>query len=96
MFGPVRFKDLHLSPEIPFDYLGERQNVLMALQSSSLNAKSVCVHGYQVKVKARNLKRRSSLLKHSRFLRNLEVIPNGPPPKEETKEEGEEAANEDD
>jgi len=35
----------------------------------------LCIHGYKVKVKRRNLKRRSSLLKHARFLRNLEVLP---------------------
>jgi len=33
------------------------------------------VHGHKVQVKQRNLKRGTSLLKHSRFLPNLEVKP---------------------
>ena len=40
----------------------------------------LCSHGFKVAVKGRNLKRRSSLLKHARFLKNLTVRPNGPPP----------------
>ena len=40
---------------------------------------NLCIHGFKVKVKKRNLKRRSSLLKHARFLRNLEVLPVLPP-----------------
>ena len=50
----------------------------------------LCIHGYEVKVKKRNLKRRSSLLKHAKFLQNLEVLPIMPEPKEEEKKEGEE------
>jgi hypothetical protein len=33
------------------------------------------VHGYRVEVKERTLKRRTSLLKHARFISNLEVKP---------------------
>ena len=33
------------------------------------------MHGYQVQVKERTLKRSTSLLKHARFIHNLEVKP---------------------
>ncbi len=33
------------------------------------------MHGYRVTVKERTLKRRTSLLKHARFISNLEVKP---------------------
>jgi hypothetical protein len=33
------------------------------------------VHGYRIEVKERTLKRRTSLLKHARFISNLEVKP---------------------
>jgi hypothetical protein len=38
------------------------------------------VHGYRVCVKGRTLKRGGSLLKHARFLNNLEVTPVHPQP----------------
>jgi len=40
---------------------------------------NLCIHGFKVKVKKRTLKRRSTLLKHARFLKNLEVLPVLPP-----------------
>ena len=40
----------------------------------------ICVHGFKVGVKERTLKRSTSLLKHSRFLKNLVVIPVYPEP----------------
>jgi hypothetical protein len=36
---------------------------------------NICVHGYRVLVKDRTLKRPTTLLKHARFLQNLEVVP---------------------
>ena len=38
------------------------------------------MHGFKVAVKERTLKRRTSLLKHSRFLKNLVVTPVYPEP----------------
>ena len=38
-------------------------------------AGEILVHGLSIKVKDRTLKRGTSLLKHSRFLDNLEVCP---------------------
>ena len=40
----------------------------------------MCQHGYKVLVKNKNLKRRTTLLKHARFAKNLEVTPEMPPP----------------
>lgn len=69
----------------------ERKRVTDQLERGVLLPSDVCKHGYRVTVKNRNLKRRSSLLKHARFLKNLSVIPNPPPPKEEEPvKEGEE------
>lgn len=36
---------------------------------------NICVHGHKVQVKERTLKRGTSMLKHSRFLPNLQVKP---------------------
>jgi len=96
LFGPVEFDGLNLMEDKePFDFQQERENVIKALQRSSFFPQSICIHGFKVKVKQRNLKRRSSLLKHSRFLRNLEVTPNPPPIKETVKEENEDGDGED-
>jgi hypothetical protein len=97
LFGPVEFDGLNMSEDKePFDFINERENVIKALQRSTLFPQSICVHGFKVKVKQRNLKRRSSLLKHSRFLRNLEVSPCPPPIKEAVKEENDDGEGEDD
>ena len=53
---------------------------------------ALCIHGYKVTAKGRTLKRRSTIVKHSRFLRNLEVVPEvpvEPEPVEVVDEEGE-------
>jgi len=56
---------------------------------------NVCVHGYKVEVKERTLKRGTSMLKHSRFLPNLNVTPIWPPEPEPVEEVNEaEDANE--
>lgn len=44
-----------------------------------VEAGKACVHGYRVLVKDRTLKRSTSILKHARFLNNLEVVPVWPP-----------------
>ena len=53
----------------------------------------MCLHGYKVAIKGKTLKRRTQLLKHSRFLRNMEVYPIFPkepePVAEENNEDGE-------
>jgi len=40
---------------------------------------NLCIHGFKVAIKTHTLKRRSTIVKHSRFLRNLEVYPIFPP-----------------
>jgi hypothetical protein len=55
------------------------------------------VHGFKVSVKERTLKRGSSLLKHSRFLKNLVVTPVYPEPIiEENADEEKEGDDQDD
>jgi hypothetical protein len=39
---------------------------------------NICIHGFNVTIKNKTLKRRSSIVKHSRFLRNMEVTPIAP------------------
>ena len=97
IFGPVEFEGLDLTEEQqPFEPEGQRDHVCSALERSILLPSNLCIHGFKVKVKRRNLKRRSSLLKHARFLRNLEVLPVVPPEPEEQamEEENEESENE--
>jgi hypothetical protein len=53
--------------------------VVGILERSLLLPGDLCVHGFKVKVKLRTLKRKSTLLKHARFLRNMEVYPLSPP-----------------
>ena len=74
IFGPVEFEGLNLSDEqAKFDRVEEAKKVETALERSLIMPSGLCIHGYKVLVKNRNLKRRSSLLKHARFLKNLEV-----------------------
>ena len=40
---------------------------------------NLCIHGFNVTIKQKTLKRRTTIVKHSRFLRNLEVTPVFPP-----------------
>lgn len=84
LFGPVEYEGLDLTDEDePFAYEDARQKAISILERGVNISPNLCSHGYRVLVKGRNLKRRSSLLKHARFLRNLEVTPNMPPIKEE-------------
>ena len=59
---------------------------------------NICIHGYSVTIKRKTLKRRTTIVKHSRFLRNLEVYPVFPPEPEPIipEAEGEEVVPEDD
>lgn len=59
------------------------------LERTMLLPPSLCIHGFKVTAKLRNLKRKSTLLKHARFLRNMEVYPI-PPPEPQAVEENEE------
>ena len=72
IFGPVEFEGLDQKEEdTPFDYQGQREMVTKVLESSLYMPSGVCVYGFNVMIKDRRLKRRTSLLKHARFLKNL-------------------------
>ena len=60
------------------------------LERSIYLPSNLCLHGFKVKVKNRTLKRRSTLLKHARFLQNLKVLPMYPPEPEKNLVDGEE------
>lgn len=69
IFGPVEFEGLNLSEEeAPFEPEAQRDKVAAALERGIYLPPNVCIHGFKVKIKNRTLKRRSSLLKHARFL----------------------------
>lgn len=69
IFGPVEFEGLNLTEEeAPFDYEAQRDKVSGSLDRGDYLPANLCLHGFKVKIKNRNLKRRSSLLKHARFL----------------------------
>lgn len=36
---------------------------------------NLCIHGYEVTIKNKTLKRATTVLKHSRFLKNMVVYP---------------------
>jgi hypothetical protein len=95
IFGPVEFDGLDENNEDkPFEAEAARDKVIAVLGRSMQLPNNLCKHGYKVKIKARTLKRRTTILKHARFLRNLEVLP-CQPPEPEPVEEGE-AQDEDD
>lgn len=97
LFGPVEYEGLDLTDaQQAFAPEDARQRAIDILERGVQIPTDLCPHGYRVLVKGRNLKRRSSLLKHARFLRNLEVIPNMPPVREAVKEDGEEEGEEED
>lgn len=59
---------------------------------------NICIHGLEVTIKSKTLKRASTIVKHSRFLRNLEVYPVFPPepePVQPVEEENQEEAEDD-
>lgn len=92
-FGPITFTDL----DQPIDAEATRQLVQDMLNGteSMQKAGEILVHGLRIKVKDRTLKRGTSLLKHSRFLSNLEacpVFPAEPEPQPENNEGQEEDA----
>ena len=79
IFGPVDFEDLQ-EVEQPFDAEYWHDAIMQTfLRSPYLPAEDILVHGLRVLCKGRTLKRASSIVKHSRFLRNLQVTAVLPP-----------------
>ena len=75
-----------------FDAESQREGVTKVLDQSLLLPNQLCIHGFKVTAKKRTLKRRRTLLKHARFLQNMEVFPiypKEPEPKPEGEEEPE-------
>ena len=92
-FGPIEFTGL--DGEIDGDT--QRQIVIGHLEKVNPALAKICNNfGYRICVKGRTLKRATSLLKHARFLQNLEVTPVWPPePKLVQDVNEDEGANED-
>ena len=79
-FGPIKFSNLDL-PDTPEIQAARTSQIIDKLHEvSSLGEPRICIKGYKVRVKGRTLKRRGCYLKHSRFLKNLEVVPIVPEP----------------
>lgn len=88
IFGPIEFNGLNEDDKVnPWPYSIIHEHVKNKLKESTLLPDHLCIHGTKVLVKKRTLKRRSTLVKHSMFLRNLEVIPEFPPEPEPVIEE---------
>lgn len=74
-FGPVVFTNLNLSEDdYPFNAHEMREKIVDMLDAT-MGEPMICLQGYNVTVKGRNLKRRTTILKHGRFLKNLTVTP---------------------
>ena len=55
---------------------------------------NLCIHGFNVTIKNKTLKRATTILKHSRFLRNMKVSPVFPAPPQQVEAAPAEAAAE--
>jgi hypothetical protein len=80
LFGPIDFEMLNLDDkESPFDHEAIRKRIVSELQKTPYLPSELCLHGFKVCIKNKTLKRRSTIVKHSRFMRNLQVYPIFPP-----------------
>lgn len=74
-FGPIEFTELNLKEESKaFDADAQKQRIIDSLDLH-MDQPSCCIRGHIVEVKCRNFKRRSTMLKHGRFMMNLMVKP---------------------
>lgn len=79
IFGPIDFTGLD-QEDFQADYW--KEHVLSTLMRSPFLAAgedNILIHGFRVDVRGRTLRRPTSLLKHARYLRNLQVTPMLPP-----------------
>ena len=98
-FGSIEFNELNLTEdEKKFDSEAARAKIIEALDLH-MEQPSCCIRGFNIKIKGRNFKRRSTMLKHGRWMQNLEVSPVYPKIIEEDEDNidrgDEEAANSD-
>ena len=78
IFGPVEFEDLEEN-EQPFPAAYWHESIISTLMRCPyVPADDILIHGFAVTVKGQTLKRASQVVKHSRFLKNLQVFPLGP------------------
>lgn len=87
MFGPIELSGL--DKDETFDAVKTTKQIIDTLEKKDgvLGQDNICVHGFRTEIKQRRLKRRTTILKHSRFLPNLVVTPNEPKIIVEKKEE---------
>jgi hypothetical protein len=78
IFGPIEFTNM-ADDTVPFKDDLYRETVKDTLVKTPYLPENLCIHGFKVAVKRKTLKRKTSIIKHSRFLRNLEVYPVFPP-----------------
>jgi len=86
VFGPITFKGLDSS-----DFNGDmtREMVMSYLEKTPRMPKDLCIHGFNVLIRDRTLRRSSTILKHARFLKSMKVTPIFPPEPEPSIKEGE-------
>merc|ERR1719469_62156 len=74
-FGPIEFGELDLSQERKaFDVNEQLQRIVDSLDLH-MDQPSCCIRGHRIQVRNRSFKRRSTMLKHGRFMQNLQVTP---------------------
>lgn len=74
-FGPIEFCDLNLTEDQkPFEADEQKMKIIDCLDMH-MNQPSCCIRGHRVQIKGRNFKRPSTMLKHGRFMQNLQVCP---------------------
>ena len=80
IFGPVDFTDIDNNSEpFPVDFWHETI-IESLMRSPYLPADNILIHGFHITAKGRRtFKRASTIVHHSRFLKNLQVFPMGPP-----------------
>ena len=72
---------------------------MTALDNVPRMPRDLCIHGYNVLIRDRTLKRASTILKHARFLKSLKITPIWPPepePSVHEEEDGEAIEGEED
>jgi hypothetical protein len=95
IFGPIEFTGLDQDP-LPWNLPEVWGKVIQQLEMTPYLPENLCLHGFTVTAKGRRLKRRSTIVHHSRFLRNMQVSPIFPPEPEVVEVVEDEEKNEED
>jgi hypothetical protein len=67
-FGPLEFMELDKTPEEKVFKDEEERAFIIKQLEDTLGEPLICMHGYNVKIKGRTFMRRTTMLKHGRFL----------------------------